>query len=129
MLKDVNTNPAKTNIPCLPLLSIHCVLMSPRPLIPSRITGTLPLLPIHCTLVSPRPLIPSRITGTLPLLPIHCTLVSPRPLIPSRTMGTLPLLPIHCVLISLDPKSRPIWAETKVKTVIIDVREKEIQYL
>lgn len=78
MLKDVNTNPAKTNIPCLPLLSIHCVLMSPRPHIPSRITGT------------------------------------------------LPLLPIHCVLISLDPKSRPIWAETKVKTVIIDVREKEI---
>ena len=102
MLKDVNTNPAKTNITCLPLLSIHCVLMSPRP---------------H---------IPSRITGTLPLLPIHCTLVSPRPLIPSRTMGTLPLLPIHCVLISLDPKSRPIWAKTKVKTVIIDVREKEI---
>ena len=105
MLKDVNTNPAKTNIPFLPLLSIHCVLMSPRPLIPSRITGT------------------------LPLLPIHCTLVSPRPLIPSRTMGTLPLLPIHCVLISLDPKSRPIWVETKVKTVLIDVREKEIQYL
>ena len=42
MLKDVNTNPAKTNIPSLPLLSIHCVLMSPRPHIPSRITGTLP---------------------------------------------------------------------------------------
>lgn len=50
-------------------------------------------------------------------------------LIPSRTMGTLLLLPIHCVLISLDPKSRPIWVETKVKTVLIDVREKEIQYL